>query len=114
MRRVYDDPCKILDGDADLAIVSFHTALAVGERKPRGLRQVQAFPRHVRTSRETSNLRPRRSTVNFLKEERVRVPIPFATSSFVMCGEIPNAPVARSKPLKYPSNTSPFDFTAST
>src|SRR6185437_7648818 len=37
MRRVDDDPRKILDDNAHLAIVSFYAALAVGEREPGGL-----------------------------------------------------------------------------
>ena len=72
---------------ANLAGILLHANLIVGKRQPRRLRQVQAFPRHVRTSRDTSNLRPRRSTVNFLKIASVLTPMPFRISSFVTCGE---------------------------
>src|SRR5262249_5910993 len=61
------------------------------------LGQAHAFPRHVRNSRRTLNLRPRRSTVNLLKDESVLTPMPLRISAAFIWGEIVMAPVFLSR-----------------
>src|SRR5262249_60460033 len=100
MRWLIDNgPGEVFDRDADLTSRSS----CLTQHWPSAntwLGQAHAFPRHVRNSRRTLNLRPRRSTVNLLKDESVLTPMPLRISAAFILGEIVKGPVILSRSRK--------------